>query len=342
MLLIPLTLLAAFVGTLALRRYALAMNIIDHPNARSSHRLPTPRGGGVAIVLSYLGALLYWRVTAGMDSGLFWSLMAGGGVIAALGFRDDQVGLPAGARLAVHLLASAFAVWMLGGWPELDLGFAQLRWGFTGSVLAVLGLAWAINLYNFMDGIDGIAGSQAVFVAAAGAALLCLRGADAMPLMLLAAAAAGFLLLNWPPARIFMGDAGSGFLGFALGVHALHATTQGATRIWPWLILLGVFVADATLTLLRRAARRIRLTDAHRTHAYQWASRRLGGHRAVTLAVIAINLLGLLPAALAAEAFPVAGLPLAVLSLILLGLLAWRFDAGVPEQASAEGKTEDA
>lgn len=332
---LALVLILSFFGTQALRRYALAHHIIDTPNARSSHTVPTPRGGGVAIVLSYLAALVGWRVAHGMDDGLFWSLLAGGGVIAAVGFRDDQVGLSAGVRFACHLGAAAFAVWMLGGWPVLDLGFASLAWGGFGALIGVLGLAWAINLYNFMDGIDGLAGAQAVFVAGAGGALLWLSGGDAMPLWLLAAASAGFLLLNWPPARIFMGDAGSGFLGFALGVHALHAAASGKTLIWPWLILLGVFAVDATLTLMRRAARRIRVTDAHRTHAYQWASRRLGSHRPVTLSVIAINLVLMFPAALAAASLPHLALPLTAVSLLAIGVLAWRLDAGVPESEVA-------
>ena len=326
-----LTLLASFVGTLALRRYALARQIIDTPNARSSHTVPTPRGGGVAIVLAYLAALIFWWFHAGLASGLFWSLLLGGGLIAAVGFWDDHAQLPAGIRFAFHLLSAALAVFLLGGWPLLDLGGFVLHWGWLGHLCGVLLLAWAINFYNFMDGIDGLAAAQAVFVAGAGGGLLVLSGSDGMPLWLLAAASCGFLLLNWPPARIFMGDAGSGFLGYALAVHALHATTSGQMMLWPWLILLGVFIVDATLTLLRRAARRIRVTDAHRTHAYQWASRRFGAHKPVTLAILLINLFVLFPAALAAAALPHAALPITVGCLLGLGWLAWRFDAGVPE-----------
>jgi Fuc2NAc and GlcNAc transferase len=211
----------------------------------------------------------------------------------------------------------------------------MLPWGWLGGCVAVLALAWAINLYNFMDGIDGLAASQAVFVGGAGGALLWLNGADSMPLYLLAAASAGFLLLNWPPARIFMGDAGSGFLGYALGVMALHSTVSGTTSIWPWVILLGVFLVDASLTLFRRAVRRIRVTDAHRTHAYQWASRRMGEHRLVTLSILMINVFVLWPAALASRAWPDWAVVISVVSLALLGCLAWYFDAGVPEAESS-------
>lgn len=334
MSILAVTVLLSFLATIALRRYALVKNIIDTPNARSSHSEPTPRGGGVAIVLTYLGALIAWDVVSGVPSGLFWSLLCGGGLVAGVGFWDDHSSLPARVRFAFHLLAAVGAVFALGGWPRLDLGFAVLPWGLLGSAFAVLLLAWAINFFNFMDGIDGLAGAEAVFVAGAGGALLWLTGADAMPLWLLAAASTGFLLLNWPPARIFMGDAGSGFLGFALAVHALHATVSGATSIWPWLILTGVFFVDATLTLLRRMVRRLRVTDAHRTHAYQWASRRVGAHRPVTLSVLAINLFALWPLALSAQTWPAWAVPAALLSVAALSGLAWRFDAGVPEASS--------
>lgn len=331
-----LTLLASFIGTLALRRYALARQIIDTPNARSSHTVPTPRGGGVAIVLAYLAALIFWQLHAGLASGLFWSLLLGGGLIAVLGFWDDHAPLPARVRFAFHLLAAVLAVLLLGGWPQLDLGALILHWGWLGHLCGVLLLAWAINFYNFMDGIDGLAASQAVFVAGAGGVLMALSGGDGMPLWLLAAASCGFLLLNWPPARIFMGDAGSGFLGYALAVHALHATTSGQTTLWPWLILLAVFIVDATLTLLRRAAHGIRVTEAHRTHAYQWASRRAGAHRPVTLAILVTNLLVLLPAALSALAWPGLALPVCLTSFAVLVGVAWYFDAGVPESERIE------
>ena len=324
-------LVLALCGTWLLRRYALAHQVLDTPNARSSHTVPTPRGGGVAIVLSFLLALLAWDWQVGVDTALFRALLPGGALIAAIGFWDDHRPLSARLRFGFHLLAAAWAMWQLGGWPLLDLGFTVLPWGWLGALCGGLFIAWAINFYNFMDGIDGLAGMQAVFVAGSGGVLLWLTGGDAMPLWLLAAASMGFLLLNWPPARIFMGDAGSGFLGFAFGVHALHASSSGSTTIWPWLILLGVFLVDATLTLLRRAVRGIRVTTAHRTHAYQWASRRFGAHRPVTLFVLALNLLALWPLALAAQAWPLVAMPLTLGCLAALAGLAWYLDAGSPE-----------
>lgn len=322
----------ACVGTYALRRYALARSIMDIPNARSSHSVPTPRGGGVAIVVSYLLGLAAWRWLHGMDSALFAALLFGGGLIAVIGFWDDHSSLPAKLRLGFHLLASAWAVWLLGGWPTLDLGGMNLAWGALGSVVAVLALTWAINLYNFMDGIDGLASGQALFVGLAGGLLLWVAGGAVMPLYLLAAASLGFLVWNWPPAKIFMGDAGSGFLGYAFGVMALHATVRENTSVWPWVIILGCFLVDATLTLLRRAVRGIRVMDAHRTHAYQWASRQFGGHRPVTVGIMCLNVGWLLPMALGALLWPVWAVPITVVALSFPAGLAWYFKAGVPEK----------
>ncbi|HSD39899.1 MAG TPA: glycosyltransferase family 4 protein [Rhodocyclaceae bacterium] len=332
------TLLLALLGTLVLQRYALSRKIMDTPNARSSHTVPTPRGGGVAIVLVFIAALAVWARFGEPASRMLWALLPGGALVATVGFWDDHISLSARTRFTCHCLAAVWAVACLGGWPVLELGFTSWAWGWLGIGAAALGLAWAINLYNFMDGIDGLAGAQAVFIGGAGGVLLWLSGGDGVPCWLLAASAAGFLLLNWPPARIFMGDAGSGFLGYAIGVLALHATTIGKTTIWPWAILLSVFFVDATLTLCRRAWFGLRVTDAHRTHAYQWASRRVGSHRTVTLAVLAINLLLLLPAALFAQAWPVWSVPLTIFCWVILFGVAWFLGAGLPEEAGAQGR----
>jgi Fuc2NAc and GlcNAc transferase len=213
-----------------------------------------------------------------------------------------------------------------GGWP----------W-WAGAVLAVLGLAWLLNLFNFMDGIDGLAGLQAVCVSVGGACLAWLAGApDAgrAPL-LLAAASAGFLVWNRPPARIFMGDVGSGFLGLMLGVLALDAARVRPGLLWGWAVLLAVFVADASVTLLRRALRGERLSAAHRSHAYQRLVRRWGGHRPVTVLVGAIDVLWLLPLALATVHWPAAAAALTALAYAPLLVGVWCLGAGRGEDARA-------
>lgn len=285
--------------TAALRLYARRHSLIDMPNARSSHAVPTPRGGGMAIVACTVTVVpvLAW---AGLISHhACWALLGAGGLTAAIGFLDDHGHIAARWRLLAHFAAAGWALFWLGGAPTLTLAGHTLETGWVTNLLATLYLVWVLNLYNFMDGIDGIASVEAITACLGVAALHVLTGAPdgaALPLAL-AATTTGFLYWNFPPARIFMGDAGSGFLGIVLGVMSLQAGWIQPELFWAWLILLGVFVVDATVTLFERLRRREKLYQAHRTHAYQHAARIMGRHLPVTLAVGAINIIWLLPIA---------------------------------------------
>lgn len=282
-------------------RYALARDFLDIPNVRSSHAVATPRGGGVAIVLATLIALpvlgtmgaLTWRQAIG--------LFGGGSVVALLGFRDDQSHIAPRWRLLGHFAAAVWVLVCLGGLPPLPIFGLVLEMGWFGHGLSALYLVWLLNLTNFMDGIDGIAGVEAI-TASFGGALLYVITVPGSPWWLvpivLASATQGFLLWNWPPAKIFMGDTGSGFLGLMLAALSLQAGWVEPNLFWGWVILLGAFVVDATVTLLRRMARRDRFYEAHRSHAYQHAAQRWAAHRPVTLAFGLINLCWLLPVAL--------------------------------------------
>ena len=334
LLIVSLAVMAWFLTAL-LRRYALARSLLDVPNARSSHSLPTPRGGGVAIVVAFLvGLCLAFFAGLGIAAELFYALLGAGLGIALLGFLDDHGHIAARWRLLGHFLAAAWALYWLGGLPPLAVfgGLLQLSW--IGHVLAAFYLVWLLNLYNFMDGIDGIASVEAICVCLGGAILYALLETSLLtdlPLLMLAAAVLGFLLWNFPPARIFMGDAGSGFLGIVLGVLSLQAAWISPVLLWGWLILLGVFIVDATLTLLRRLLRGEKVYEAHRSHAYQYASRQFGRHLPVTLAVLAINLFWLLPMAVVVTLGWLDGLLGLVLAYAPLVLLALRFHAGQAE-----------
>ncbi|MDR0634755.1 MAG: glycosyltransferase family 4 protein [Azoarcus sp.] len=317
--------------TALLRRYALRRRLLDVPNARSSHAAPTPRGGGLAIVASFVAALTVAGAAGLLPISLVGALALAGGIVAAVGFIDDHGHLAARWRLLAHFAAAAAALSIL---PEIPVPFG-LSVPPAGAFLALLALGevfylvWTLNLYNFMDGIDGIAAVEAICVCLGGALVFLLGGAPllaAAPL-LLAAATAGFLRWNWPPARIFMGDAGSGFLGFTLGVLSLQAALLASAFFWSWTILLAVFISDASLTLARRARAGEKLHEAHSSHAYQHAARRWG-HLRVTLATAAIDLFWLLPLALAVVLgwlHPAIATTTAYAPLLLL---AWRLDAG--------------
>jgi len=326
-----------------LRRYALWRSLLDIPNARSSHSVPTPRGGGVAIVMSFLLALP-WMAAAGVASWrLVWALLGAGAGVAVLGFLDDHGHIAARWRLLGHFAAAVWGMFWLGGLPPVTIfGYVHdLAW--AGYVLTAVYLVWMLNLYNFMDGIDGIASVEAICVCLSAAVLIALsgpgEGAQAagvwLPL-LLACAVAGFLFWNFPPARIFMGDAGSGFLGITLGIMSLQAAWVAPRLMWSWLILLGVFVVDATFTLLRRLLRGDKIYEAHRSHAYQRAARRYGRHLPVTLGVGAINLCWLLPIALWVATGGVdgaVGLSIAYAPLMVLAMI---FQAGQPDVRTSD------
>lgn len=314
----------------ALRRYALASSLIDIPNARSSHSVPTPRGGGVAIVCSFLMVLPLLGALSLVDWSVVLSLLVAGAGVAVLGFLDDHGHIAARWRLLGHFSSAIWALYWLGGLPSLHAFGVTLEIGWFGHVLAAFYLVWLLNLYNFMDGIDGIASVEAIFACAGGALLYYLMGQSMLALLplLLAAAVAGFLFWNFPPARIFMGDAGSGFLGITLGILSLQAAWIKPELFWSWIILLGVFVVDATWTLIRRLLRGDKVYEAHRSHAYQYATRQFGKHAPITLAVLVINVLWLLPMSLLVGLGKLDGGVGVIIAYCPLLLLALKFKAG--------------
>lgn len=260
----------------------------------------TPRGGGLAVALVVLAGFGLLVLRGTLPLGFFVGAFGAGMLVAFVGWIDDRGHVAARWRLLIHFLAAGWGLYWLGGAPELAFAASSVDLGLLGQVIAVFYIVWLLNLYNFMDGIDGIAGVQAVTVCI-GAALLYLLvpgGAREIPsLLLLAAATLGFLYWNFPRAQIFMGDVGSGFIGLMLGLLSLRAGWVSAELIWSWLILLGVFIVDASMTLLRRLLRGEALHEPHRLHAYQYASRKVNSHVAVTVAVGLINVFWLLPLA---------------------------------------------
>jgi Fuc2NAc and GlcNAc transferase len=321
----------AFTGVA--RAFALRTGMLDHPSARSSHSLPTPRGGGVAIVAAFFLTAAGLVFFGFLDARILILLVGGGGVVAFIGYKDDRRPLSARLRFFVHVSAAAFAVALFGdALPSLAGMGAAGTW--ITRLSGVLVIAWAINLFNFMDGIDGIAAAEAVFVAGAGAILTTTFGAAAgvsAAMLCLAAASAGFLVWNLPPAKIFMGDAGSGFLGFSLAALGWAASSRGAISIEVWGILAGVFVVDATVTLIRRLVRGDRWFEAHRTHAYQHLARRVGSHLPVTAAGAAINVCWLFPWAWYAAGHESRALLSIVVALLPLAFAAIWAGAGKPE-----------
>lgn len=299
--------------------FARRWQILDTPNERSSHQRPTPHGGGAPLMLSFVAGLL---LSGWMQSP--WApgfvMLAGIALfLTALGVADDLRGLSVRLRFGVYGVCCLVAAATLMQAQVV----AHPLVGLLGVAGAAFALLWLLNLYNFMDGIDGIAALQCV-LACVSAALLALAGGSgpAYPLycLLLAAAQLGFLLFNWPSARLFMGDAGSVPTGFLLGGLALLGAVQGQLDPRCWLVLLAVFVTDASWTLGWRILSGQRFTQPHRSHAYQRLSRHWNSHLAVDMLVLAINAIWLFPMAWVVQIWPEHGLILVILAYLPLVL----------------------
>ncbi len=284
-LVIAITVWAATGGLLRVLRQR---QILDIPNDRSSHKDPTPRGGGLALVIilgaTWLGAKLAFNL---LDPSLGWPVLAGFLGLAALSWLDDLRSLGAPVRLAGHLLAVGLAL------PGIVAGGAVFQGLLPGWLdMVVAGLIWAgfLNFFNFMDGIDGISGVETAAIAG-GITVLAVLGsvpsAQGYAGLALVGAAAGFLIWNWAPAKIFLGDVGSVPLGFVLGALLLSLAVSGH---WIAALLLpAYYLADAGVTLIRRAARGERIWQAHREHFYQRANQNGMSHNRISSAIAVAN-----------------------------------------------------
>jgi len=307
---------------------AQRVRLVAVPVSRSAHSTSVPVGGGVSIVALILLVIVYCYFTDQIPANEFAALMAAV-AIAIMGIVDDIKQLDVRWRIPAQFLASAFVVYCLGDVPAIDFGLFIFSESILLNVLAVFALVWLLNLYNFMDGIDGIAATELIVVNLV-SLIIVINSDSALTLISasFAAAAGGFLLWNWAPAKIFMGDVGSSFIGFTLGVMALLSMHHGSMTVWTWVLLLGVFIVDATLTLLVRYRSEQRWLEGHACHAYQNAARHYKSHAKVTITVVLINLFWLGPLAWLSIQYPKMGLVITVIGLLPLLSLAKRFGAG--------------
>lgn len=281
---------AALAVTAGVREAALRRLVLDYPNARSAHHVPTPRLGGIGIMLPFLVGSTAWVAIEGHGA---WRstlmVLCCTAAISALGAADDMRSLPARWRFALQALAAtAVVLWRGSAVAEAMAPFDSFLPAAGLMAASILWIVWATNLYNFMDGIDGLAGGQAVW-ASAGLAVAALWTGDlvvAWMLVFLGASSAGFLRHNLPRASIFMGDAGSTAIGFFLA-SVPFASTAGPLPVLAVVLALSLFVLDATTTLLRRLVQRERWYAAHRTHLYQRPLARGVSHARITYSAYA-------------------------------------------------------
>ncbi|MDT8397661.1 MAG: glycosyl transferase [Pseudomonadales bacterium] len=336
MFLLLLVLIASCLTTALLRYAALKLKWVDIPNARSSHHSPIPGSGGAGFALMFFFATLFLFRQGLLMPSAFTALSLGL-AMAILGLLDDRHNLRVGLRMLFQVLLAGLGLQLMGGLPLVPVFGFEFDFGWFGYVIGIGAFVWLVNLYNFMDGIDSLAALESCFAAGAAAVLALYYGnlQDALLLACLIAAVLGFTFWNLPPARIFMGDTGSNYLGYVLGILGMLTISHGFMHVWSWAILLGVFIVDSGLTLLQRVRTGQTWYQAHRSHAYQKAALKLGSHGRVVLAIMAINVFWLLPLAWISVAFVEGAVLITVLAYTPVILLALFLRAGLPDEGRA-------
>ena len=282
-------------GVILYKRISISRDIVAIPNFRNLHTSHIPSGGGIVFSSVFVFSIfLIWFFNHISDD-LFWVLGFGGGTAALFGFLDDLKDIRAERKLAIQFLLSSWVFFWFNGGPLLSFDWPTI---IVATPVTILFLVWMINAYNFMDGIDGMAISGAVFVSGTITLVLFLTNSDSEFLsifILFLASISTFLFFNWPPASIFMGDSGSVFIGYFFGSLILVTVMSGDISIWTWLIVSGYFFADTTVTQVMRVILVKKWYQAHRSHAYQNLARLTGSHLKVTGGVVIYNVVWILP-----------------------------------------------
>jgi Fuc2NAc and GlcNAc transferase len=293
------------------------------PNERSLHDYPVPKGGGVAIVISwYIGITLFF-LSGRLEAGLYFAFLSGI-PLALISFIDDVYDIKPSIRLIIHFATAIAAFAFLGGLRPLIMPEVHINYNFIVYPLAIIGMVWFINLYNFMDGVDGFASVEAIFVSAV---FFLMTGNFAS--LLLIFCVGGFLYWNWPRAKIFMGDTGSTQLGFILVILGIYFHNHLKFSILNWIMLTSPFWFDATITLFRRWRNKEKLNEAHRKHVYQRIVQAGFSHLKLNICLIAVNMVVLLIILIYRE-FKFLQIPLFILTLFLYYRITKMVDRKMP------------
>jgi len=299
---ISITLFTAILSVRYLCNPKSRLYIADVPNDRSLHVIPTPRNGGLGVLFAILtGWLTSWVFGYVDNTQIAIGIIMFG--LAVLGYFDDRFDLRSSIRFAAHFAAAGFAIFILGPIESIKLPLTpEVQLGFTAIPFTLLFIVWMINLYNFMDGMDGFAGGMTFFGFATLAVLFAMHSSigNAINMLVPAAAAIGFLLYNFPPAKIFLGDAGSTAIGFLSATSMMVGSTDSSIPLWIFVMVFSPFIIDATVTLLTRIIRKEKFWAAHRTHFYQRLVTSGRSHRIVVsceyLLMLTVSLMGIFAA----------------------------------------------
>jgi len=278
-------LLLSFTLTYFIKNYYIKHALLDEINERSSHSVPTPHGGGIALSLVWFIGLFYLNYVGEIENSLFLALLVGI-IISVVSYFDDLYDLSPKVRLISQAVVAVGGLYFLGGLHSFGFDFFSIDNQVFTNIFSFFLIVWFINLYNFLDGINGYAGSEIVFLSLAG--FLLFGGSH---FIVLAVATLGFLVWNYGNAKIFMGDVGSTLLGYNVAIFTLYYANQDVNNFWIWMILFGLFLFDATFTLLRRKLNHEQLSQAHKKHAYQRLTQAGWSHTKVVNYSLGVNAL---------------------------------------------------
>jgi len=321
------TLVVSLVASVGYLRFASRYGPYATPNYRSLHQKVIPRGAGLAVAFTALLGYLYLYLDHELSSSQLMVYVIGGLVVAAMGAADDRLDISARYRMPFQFLMAGWICYWLRGLAPIDLGFTVINLSIIGHVVLIVALVWFYNLYNFIDGIDGMASSATIFLCFALGLIFCFQHQETLGviLALLGVASAGFMAFNWPPARMFLGDAGSSFMAYILSAVFVESLWHNAAGLWYWLIIGGFYFTDTTLTTTVRILTVPGWYRPHRSHAYQNLARVWNSHRKVVLLVMAINILWVIPLLLLALKYEAWAIGVTVLVYVPLTALCLKY-----------------
>jgi UDP-N-acetylmuramyl pentapeptide phosphotransferase/UDP-N-acetylglucosamine-1-phosphate transferase len=277
-------LLLSFALTYFIKEYAIKKSLVATVNERSSHSVPTPHGGGIAVSLTWFIGLIYLYINDQIDPSLFFALILGA-VIAVVGLVDDIVELSPKLRMVLFTLVGASGLYIIGGLETITFGLFDISNSVVTSIFAMLLILWYVNLTNFIDGIDSYLSVKFIFLSVAGLLLF-----GAAHFAVLGVSVLGFLYWNWHKAKIFMGDVGSTLLGYTIAIITIYYANIESSNLWIWITLYALFWFDATVTLVRRLLNGEKPSVPHKKHAYQRLTQAGWSHSRVTLSALGLNL----------------------------------------------------
>lgn len=286
-------LVCTFLFTSLIRKYAIKKALVDIPGDRTSHDTPTPRGGGIAFVATWLLILLVGVTTGYLDDEFIWLIVPASLLIAFVGFLDDHYDLSSILRFVIQIIVASIFISSIYSMEGATTKSALPYFHYANLFLEIIAIVWSINLFNFMDGIDTLASAEGIYILFIGGVFILLFGGEVEGSLaiILSFSIGGFLLWNLPPAKIFMGDTGSNFLGFIVPAFALICERKYDMPLAIWVILYGAFWYDALLTLIRRMVRKEKWYLPHKLHVYQRLHQSGMSHGKVSLIYLYVNII---------------------------------------------------